>query len=118
MPFIELDGALDALPALPLDRGRQQQPAVLTATGTDSSRSSLLVPMLAPNPDNRCKLEATADKSAPTTFVAAGMEDDAASLYGVKEKQPLSIADSGFHKRGRRDLNPQPPDRQSGTLTN
>ncbi len=30
----------------------------------------------------------------------------------------LSPADSGTHQRGRRDSNPQPPDRQSGTLTN
>ena len=32
--------------------------------------------------------------------------------------RPQTIAAHGFLKRGRRDLNPQPPDRQSGTLTN
>jgi Phage integrase family len=35
---------------------------------------------------------------------------------GVEHHQSLAV--SSGHQRGRRDSNPQPPDRQSGTLTN
>ena len=37
---------------------------------------------------------------------------------GVLKKHPLPVHDNGCNQRGRGDSNPQPPDRQSGTLTN
>ena len=57
------------------------------------------------------------DASIPES-VAADRRDravtDDANPYHVIRKKPLSVADNGLQKRGRRDSNPQPPDRQSG----
>ena len=58
-----------------------------------------------------------------------GREHDAPRLRGACHdvrtradaggtKNPTPVAGSGVSMRGRRDSNPQPPDRQSGTLTN
>ena len=47
---------------------------------------------------------------------ANGMEKERASA--ADKKKPEKLVFSGFSRRGRGDSNPQPPDRQSGTLTN
>ncbi|KKL10334.1 hypothetical protein LCGC14_2556870, partial [marine sediment metagenome] len=45
--LLDVAGAMEALPALPLGDGRQTAANVLSATGTDDSSTSPLAPMLA-----------------------------------------------------------------------
>src|SRR5271167_2180123 len=50
--------------------------------------------------------------------MTVGPRSVVASSTGGKRNRPLSFADNERRERGRRDSNPQPPDRQSGALTN
>ena len=113
--LLDIHGALDALPDLPLEQvvadDNNEQ-----ATGTDER--SPLAPTLAPNRDHQGTLLSFADKTKQVRQSDDGKANRAKKPVSAKEKRPLSFVDSERHKRGRRDLNPQPPDRQSGTLTN
>ena len=113
--LLDVHGALDALPALPL--GGKPQREQHWATGT-AEAGSLLAPLLAPKPDNRCKSVTIAGKTDPRALERSDQRSDAVSACCVNRKNPLTSPVNGFHKRGRGDSNPQPPDRQSGTLTN
>jgi len=114
--LLDVHGALDVLPLLPLDGTPQRNH--IAATGTDDSMPRPLAPMLAPNSGKRGSERSFSDKTAPNATASDDVRPVAVSGELVKRKEPSSIADNGFHKRGRRDSNPQPPDRQSGTLTN
>ena len=58
--LLDVWGALDALPELPLSGGKRAQR--VRATGTDGP--ALLAPMLAPNPDDSCTSGASVVKRA------------------------------------------------------
>jgi hypothetical protein len=60
-------------------------------------------------------------------FGSVGISATTIDLIGIEVMKPLNFQGFGHtqtapvspsHERGRRDSNPQPPDRQSGTLTN
>ena len=55
--------------------------------------------------------------TTPATGVRIGAEQGDAGRWG-KNKNAPGESPRAFQKRGGRDSNPQPPDRQSGTLTN
>ena len=98
--LLDVQAALDVLPALPLNNQSERQ----IRTGTDPRT---LAPTLAPNPHNLVQAVSIRDNCG-----------ELAELPQEREK-PRNHQDlRGFLKRGRRDSNPQPPDRQSGTLTN
>ena len=100
----------EAVQRKPVQQERQR------ATGTDGK--SLLAPVLAPDSVNLGTRKSSSDKTAHPGPNQHNTETVGASAEPVKRKHPPSITDSGCQKRGRRDSNPQPPDRQSGTLTN
>ena len=56
---LDVRGALDALPRLPLDQSHPGERQQAKATGTDAE--SLVAPMVAPKPDKRCKSGALPD---------------------------------------------------------
>ena len=64
------------------------------------------------------KLHSILDQIATKGDKGGEAGPNAVSPYLAKRKDPLTIAVSGSSQRGRRGSNPQPPDRQSGTLTN
>ena len=66
--LLDIRGALDVLPELPLSGGEMAQLA--RATGTDGPAS--LAPMLAPNPDDSCISGASAVKMAGSEGVRTG----------------------------------------------
>src|SRR5262249_37882113 len=88
--LLDVRGALDALPALPL-QGNQAEGEAVRATGTDGGAERTLAPTLAPTPDNRGTTLSCAGNPAgadlPNTIAASGSPD--------KGKGPLSSPDSG-----------------------
>ena len=78
-------GALDVLPALPLDgddrRERQR------ATGTDAGA---LAPLLAPNPAESSRMPSFADKTSPDSPTPERTGDRDVTGEPVKSKQPLT----------------------------
>ncbi len=132
--LLDVQGALDSLPSL---AGRtpdaSTERAVLRATGTDgrdtsanprrpdsagATEKSFVAPVVAPDVGER-------GQSVSFAVYASAMADEstqgrAIDKNTVKPKKKASFA--GFaneaSRRGGRDSNPQPPDRQSGALTN
>lgn len=94
----DLSTAVDSLPGLHRGGASQQ------ATGTDDFTG----PKLAQTGDFRCN----SLRPIETTNGLGGKENDRMNLAVDGKNHAVNI------QRGRRDLNPQPPDRQSGTLTN
>ena len=99
--LLDVEGALEVLPALPLDAGQApyQQPA--QATGTDDRNALCLVaPMVAPNLVQPCISE-----SIPVTTRELSSDDDRSSRCDVTagvvtKKDPLSHADNGSSQIG------------------
>ena len=93
--MLDVRGALDSLPALPL-QGEQGEGEAVRATGTDGAAARTVAPVVAPTPDNLSATQSLAGKPAgaglPNTPAVSGSAD--------KEKGPLSIPDSGPSCRG------------------
>ncbi len=116
--LLDVAGAMESLPELPLTDRRPEANNHLAATGTTDPSPCPLAPLLAPPTDVRCP----AGSSTVTTGESAAPREPAkgrdASCFPVNRKRPLSTPDNERPQRGRRDSNPQPLDRQSSTLTN
>jgi len=93
--LLDVRGALDALPALPLGGAPvlERQPA--TAIGTDEYQS--VAPNVAPNLGKPCKSWSTADKA-----------EDGAILAHARKNPDKASTSSGLEKRARQDSNLQP----------
>ena len=61
--LLDVAGAMDSLPELPLAGESPDDKQTLRATGTDDSTSRKLTPTLAPNYGHGCELESITDKS-------------------------------------------------------
>jgi integrase len=114
--LLDVYGALDALPTLSLDTQKPSRRKPQHATGTDVR--SPLAPVLAPNLVQAGRSESSGDNDNMNEPGSGSDSTPAVTPVPVKRKRPLSRPDNERHKRPRRDSNPQPPDRQSGTLTN
>ena len=102
--LLDVHGALDALPGLPLD----VEPTVdqqTAATGTHDLAPRQFAPEFAPTTYNCCKSVSFTDNC--TTAGQAGVDPTTGdvSRAEVNEKEPLSITDNGSGKSGRLDLN-------------
>ena len=82
--LLDLHGAVNALPELPLE-GSIGSPAALRATGTDAAGLGEFAPKFAPTADNRCKPGTTADKGDAPAVIRALACQDAVSASGVGE---------------------------------
>ena len=111
--LLDVAGAIEALPALPLGNYGQTAAVVLSATGTDDSTPSPLAPTLAPTTGKPCTLQSILDKATSAAEKSRATDAVAVSAYPVKRKDPLTTLVIGRSKRGRRESNPQPPDRQA-----
>jgi hypothetical protein len=105
--LLDVHGALDALPSLPIDWTPQPEQAREKASGTDDATAVQFAPEFAPKSGKGSKSWSSVDNSAPRRSLAKP----------TKNPEKTTVF-PGSSQRGRRDSNPQPPDRQSGTLTN
>jgi len=114
--------ALEGLPPVPQFRGQETQRGALAATGTDDTHAPVRAPVRAQyarNAVSRGQIEGTEGN--------AWQRRQPENLEAPKARKPLQKPQiskarhsltSPAKRRGRRDSNPQPPDRQSGTLAN
>ena len=100
--LLDVAGAMDALPLLPLD-GICGQPEVVKATGTYDLSSSQFAPAFAPTsgkPLQTGAFPATLPTTDPTDDVNLSF---AISAYGVKRKDPVTTHVTGSFKAGDED---------------
>ncbi len=119
--LLDVAGAVESLPALPIvaeDGQCDSARIAASATGTGNSIPSPLVPVLVPTTGKPCILGSILDKVTAEAEKPRATDGVAASACLLKRKDPLTTTVNGPCVRGRRESNPQPPDRQSGTLTN
>ena len=107
--LLDVHGALDALPALPLDGGTQAERNAVSATGTDDLPLCSLAPMLAPNPDNSGKSGAIVGKTTAKRHEKADRSANDVSAYPVNRKTPLTTAVNGVLGVGDTGLEPVTP---------
>ncbi|MGD9647468.1 MAG: tyrosine-type recombinase/integrase [Pirellulales bacterium] len=93
--LLDVQAALDALPALPLGSEHTNIPAKLTRTGTDDLPTSALAPGLALTTGFRGQIEASAAKPADDSDTRTGTLRITASDAAAKRKHPLPLADNG-----------------------
>jgi integrase len=106
--LLDIAGALDALPCLPLHAGQESIADAAKATGTDDIGRSQFAPEFAP----------ATDKSGQKPSLAVIMAHDDKSIgkpHGIdatscvdKRKDPLTIVVNGSEEWSRRGSNPQP----------
>lgn len=112
--LLDVAGALDSLPLLPLDVEPQRNKNIAKATGTDSAVPVLHANKAAPNlvlnlvraTDNRCISESFAGKMTGKGNVGIGAGGNVVSACPVKRKTPLTSPDSGVHHMEVRGLEP------------
>ena len=107
--LLDVHGALDTLPALPLNGGERNRER---ATGT-ADASSPLAPTLAPKPDKRGESWSIGDKRAtdPPSRTDRGRVD--ATACQVNRKSPLTTAVDGRPRVETSGLEPPTPGLQS-----
>ena len=103
----DLAGAVEKLP--PLFPSEEDSSESLRATGTDGS-ADFGCTVVAQTPDSPGHLVASIGKNRDEGEVGPEMTKP---LENQGFRNDLSSSDTLCHKRGRRDSNPQPPDRQS-----
>ena len=104
--LLDVAGALDSLPALPLSGGPQTERNVAKATGTDDYRSTPFAPAFAPTADKSSKSWSSPDKTAPVGNGVSSAPRNVASDDVVKEKRSLTIAVSERHQVERKGVEP------------
>ena len=107
--LLDVAGAMEALPALPLGDGGQTGANVLSATGTDDSTPSQFAPKFAPTTGRTRTLQSIVDKIASAAERTAGTEAVAATAYPVKQNNPRTSAVNGLLNVGGRGLEPPTP---------
>ena len=131
--LLDVAGAMEALPALPLWREKVEDYAegsmqatgnILAATGTDDAsgragaRESSLVPVLVPTTGKTSTLGSILDKITTNGGFHNGADAVAASAYPVNRKDPLTNAVNESWKWAAKDSNLRLPPCEDGTLTN
>ena len=100
--LLDVAGAMEALPTLPLGGEPNSVLAAMKATGTDDSTSRQFAPGFAPTTDNRCKLGSTRDKQVRWEDVLPGGQ----KTQENPEKQGFSSGGHGI--RTRKGISPPP----------
>src|SRR5205823_227188 len=107
--LLDVRGALDTLPMLPLTSEFTALANVMRATGTDDAQPgtspsilSALAPTLAPNWCKRGQTGANADAMASDEQVRTTARSDDVTGEAVKRKEPLTIPVGGSHRAGDR----------------
>jgi integrase len=107
--LLDVQGALDTLPALPLGAEQKDTAGILRATGTDDLRLPRFAPAFAPAPDKSSTSESIPVKAVTTTPAEESPQSVAVSGDGDKRKHPSSTADDGCHEGWLTGLEPATP---------
>ena len=100
--LLDVAGAMEALPALPL-MGREANEAIaVRATGTDD----LAACQFAPTSAKTRILQSILDKIADDAKKSKATVSIAASAYPVKQNNPLTTAVNGLHKERETGIEP------------
>ena len=100
--LLDVAGAMESLPNLPLSAGTQRDRIAAKATGTEDSRLSPLVPTLVPTAGKQGLLWSTADKKTADQGATETANPFAVSSCPVKHKGPLTSAVNGPFQVDRR----------------
>jgi len=114
--LLDVAGALETLPALPLNGKQGASTEVAKATGTNGLHHSSLAPTLAPTLDKPSVSQSFPAKMTPKRGRGDAGDRLAVSAYSVKRKNPLTSVVNGCLKSGREDSNLRPPEPHSGAL--
>ncbi len=107
--LLDVAGAMEALPALPLEAGPQREAAAVSATGTDDLTPSPLVPVLVPTAGKPGILGSILDKLTSNRGESEKTGTIAASACPVKRNNPLTTAVNGLHQGWETGLEPATP---------
>ena len=116
--LLDVAGAMESLPALPLGDGRQTAENILSATGTNDSTALRFAPGFAPTTDKTRTLQSILDKVTGATKQSRATDVVAASAYPVNRKDPLTTAVNESWKWAALDSNQRLPPCEDGALTN
>ena len=119
--LLDVYGAMNALPELPLDGKSTSERTSIEATGTDDSRPFPVAPTVAPNSGNLVQRLAIADKTDTDCLSnehAKSQPTIVVSDYVGNKKTPLSIADNDSPEWSRRGSNPLPLHCERSALPN
>jgi hypothetical protein len=116
--LLDVAGAVESLPSLPLRNGPQTVPNVVTATGTDDSRACLLVPTLVPTAGKPSTPGAIPLKTAGTPAEDRKAGTIAPSACVDKRKDPLTTVVNGSCEWAALDSNQRLLPCEDSALTN
>ena len=101
--LLDVAGAVESLPSLPLGAGPQREAAAVSATGTDDLTPSPLVPTLVPTSGKPCIFGSILDKATGTRGESTEAGAVAVSACLVKRKDPLTSAANRSSKSRQQD---------------
>jgi integrase len=104
--LLDVAGAMEALPALPLGTGPQRSAVAARATGTDDSAAGQFAPEFAPATGKPCILGSILDKVTGAADETGEPAAVAVSACPVKGKSPLTRAVNGLHSERETGLGP------------
>jgi len=104
--LLDVAGAVEALPALPLMGGTQVDRTAVKTTGTEDFRASPLAPTLAPTSDKLRILQSTLARQSRPAALAFLPDALAASGCGVNENSPLTTAVNGLREKRETGVEP------------
>ncbi len=100
--LLDVVGAMEALPSLPLSGGTQREGIAVRATGTEDFRGSQFAPAFAPTPDKSRVVRSTPVRLSNESGEDRRQAAFAASAYPVKQSNPLTSAVNGSSEVERR----------------
>ena len=107
--LLDVAGALELLPALPVSGGPQSERNVAKATGTDDYRAAPFAPGFAPTADNSRQTQADIGKPTLTAHVERDDRKNVVSLDVDKEKRSLTNPVNERQKVETRGVEPLTP---------
>ncbi len=116
--LLDVAGAMEALPALPLGDGKQTAANVLSATGTDDLTSSQFAPKFAPATGKSRTLQSIVVKAASEAEKQRLTDEIDQSACVVNRKGPPTTAVNGPCEWAARDLNARLLPCEDSALTN
>ncbi len=116
--LLDVAGAVESLPDLPLTAGTEENTSAVRATGTEGSMPSQFAPKFAPTADKTGPTESNSGKTSPDDEQSRVNDPSVVSACPVKRKDPLTSPDSGSSEWAMTDSNRRHPRCKRGALTN
>jgi len=111
--LLDVAGAVETLPSLPLGNGPQQGENVLSRTGTNDSSASQFAPKFAPTLAQRGQTWSFLDQIDGNEGGTAGDRSAGGNVLSDKDLRPLSVADNGRRRVETSGIEPPTPGLQS-----